>query len=120
MYGLRLMARLLIVCMVLVSFAGCTIRQADLTVVTTRNVELKDVNLNKLKSKRVTGEDSSFVFLFIPFGFPQLEDALDDALDKAGGDLMLDAVIYTSQWWFIIGQNKIKITGTVVNTKEAQ
>ncbi len=95
---------------------GCAVRQADLTAITTRNVKLDGVNLNALPGKKVEGKDSNFVFLFIPFGMPQLEDAIDDALDKGEGDLMLDAVIYTNHWWFLIGQDIITVKGTIVNT----
>lgn len=96
--------------------SSCAVRQADLTAISTRNVKLDGVDLNSLPAKRVEGKDSNFVFLFIPFGFPQLEDAVDDALDKGEGDLMLDAVIYTRSWWFLIGQDIIEVKGTVVNT----
>lgn len=103
--------------MLLIFASGCAIRQADLTAVTTRNVKLGGVNLNKLTSKKVEGTDSNFVFLFIPFGTPHLENAIDDALTKGGGDLMLDAVIYTRSWWFLIGQDSIEVKGAVVNTR---
>jgi len=108
-------AVLLIIC-----FAGCAVRQADLTAISTKNVELNGVDLNTLHGKRVEGEDSNFLFLFIPFGFPQLEDAVDDALAKGNGDLIVDAVIYSERWWFLVGQDIIKIKGTVVNTKETK
>lgn len=103
---------------VILFLSACTIRQADLTAISTREVNLHGVDLNSLPKKRVVGEDSSFVFLFIPFGLPQLEDAIDDALDKGGGDLMLDAIIYTRSWWFLIGEETIKVKGSVVNTND--
>jgi hypothetical protein len=85
----------------------------------TKNVSLKGIDLNKLEGRRVEGKDANFVFIFIPFGMPHLEDAVDSALEKGRGDLMLDAVIYTSSWWFIVGQDIIKVKGTVVNTSGA-
>ena len=106
--------------LVLLSFClfGCSVRQADLTAITTRNVKLDGTNLNALSGKRVEGKDSKLVFLFIPFGLPHIENAVDDALDKGSGDIMLDAVIYSKGWWFLVGQNVISVKGTVVNTLE--
>lgn len=62
-------------------------------------------------------EMSSLVFLFIPFGQPTLKEALNDALEKGGGDLMINASVYVRQWWFLIGRSGIRIKGDVVNTK---
>lgn len=100
--------------------SGCAIRGADFTAISTKNVNLKGVDLNKLDGRRVEGRDSNFVFLFIPFGFPHLEDAVDDALAKGGGDLMLDAVFHARSWWFLVGQDIIEVKGTVVNTFNAK
>jgi hypothetical protein len=97
---------------------GCSVRMADMSVVSTRNVTLDRVDIDNMPQvKRVVGKDSKFMFLFIPFGIPHLEDAVDDALDKGNGDVMVDAVIYSQGWWFIVGVNTIKVKGTVVKTR---
>ena len=114
---MKLLSRFILVLLSICLF-GCAFRQADLTAITTRNVKLDGVNLNELSSERIEGKDSKFVFMFIPFGRPHLEEAIDDALDKGNGDLMLDAVIYTKSWWFLVGQNIITVKGTVLNTSE--
>jgi hypothetical protein len=106
----------LILILLFFCLTGCAVRQADLTAVTTRNVKLDGTNLNELSGKKVEGKDSKFIFLFLPFGIPHIENAVDDALDKGNGDLMLDAVVYTNSWWFIVGQNIITVKGTVVDT----
>ena len=31
---------------------------------------------------------------------------------------MIDASLYTSNWWFLIGQTGFELRGTVVNTQE--
>lgn len=111
--------QLLLFILALLVLSSCSVRQADLTAVTTRNVKLDGVNLNSLPGKRIEGKDSKFVFLFIPIGLPHLEDAVDDALSKGKGDLMLDAVIHTQGWWFLVGQSTIKVKGTVLNTTGA-
>ncbi len=104
----------------MVLFTGCSIRQADLTALSTRNVSLDTVDLDKLPQvKGVTGKDTGFVFLFFPVSFPHLEDAVDEALDKGGGDVMVDAVVHSQGWWFLVGQNTIEVQGNVINTKGA-
>jgi hypothetical protein len=109
----------LILVLLFFGLTGCAVRQADLTAMTTRNVKLDGTNLNALSGKRIEGKDSKFIFLFIPLGLPHIENAVDDALDKGKGDLILDAVIYTKGWWFLVGQNIITVKGTVVNTLES-
>ncbi|MEW5894669.1 MAG: hypothetical protein AB1650_02760 [Candidatus Omnitrophota bacterium] len=98
--------------------SGCAMRLADMSVISTRNVSLDKVDLDRMPQvKNVTGKDSKFIFLFIPFGVPHLEDAVDDALRKGQGDLMVDAVVYSRSWWFIIGETGIEVKGSVVKTR---
>ncbi len=97
--------------------AGCTLRQADLTAISTRNVSLAGVDLDSLPRKKVEGKDSAFIFLFIPFGQPHLEDAIDQALDAGDGDLLLDGVVYTKAFWLLFGSQSIEVKGTAVNTR---
>ena len=101
--------------------AGCSMRLADLTVASTRNVTLDRVDLDSLPQTRgIIGKDTKLRILFIPnilLGFPHLEDAIDDALDKGNGDVMIDAVLHRKSWWFIIGQDSLEIKGTVVKTR---
>lgn len=98
--------------------SGCSQRLATMTAISTRNVSLNNVDLDKLPQKKnITGTDSRFVFLFIPFGVPTLQGAVDEALAQGNGDLIIDGVVKAEGWWFIIGQNSISITGNVINTK---
>ena len=104
---------------VIVAVAGCRTRVGDLTVVTTRNVNLDSVDLDtKPTLRNVEGRDTVFMFLFIPFGFPHLEDAVDDALDKGNGDVMTDVSIHQGGWWFLVGESYIAVQGDVVRTRE--
>jgi hypothetical protein len=105
-------------CLLALILGGCSVRLGDLSAISTQTVNLNKVDIDALPQvKGVTGRDTKFVFLFIPFGTPHLEDAVDDALEKGGGDLMTDAVIHARNWWFIIGQNSLEVKGNVVNTK---
>jgi hypothetical protein len=99
--------------------SGCSVRrQGDMSMLSTRNVNLDQLDLDELpQTKRVIGKDSRWILLFFPIGFPRLEGAVDDALDKGDGDVMVDAVMYSKRWWFLIGQNTMKVKGTVVKTR---
>ena len=77
-------------------------------------------DFSMISSKNVIGEDKKFVFLFIPFGQPTIKGALNDALQKGNGDLMVDASVYVTNWWFLIGQTGIEIKGDVVKTREGE
>ena len=97
---------------------GCSLRLADLTVASTKNVTLDKVDLDSFpQTKGIVGKDTKFNILFIPLGYPHLEDAIDDALDKGNGDVMIDAVLHYKWWQFIIGQDTIEVKGTVVKTR---
>ncbi len=113
--SVRLFASL--VCLLAIS--GCSLRIADMSLISTRNVNLDRVDIDTLEGTQVEGSDSGWIFLFIPFSFPHLENAIDVALNRAGGDLMTDAVVHASGWWFIVGQQTIRVEGTVVNTRRS-
>jgi hypothetical protein len=110
--GMRMNMRYLwVVLGITILVSGCSTRIADMTLMTTRIVSLDRVDLDKLPTKRVIGEDTRWTVLFIPLGFPTLKDAVDDALNKGGGDLMTDAVVRVSGWTAILfGANTIQVT----------
>jgi len=114
--------RLLIagICMISLLFTfGCAVRLADLTMISTKNVTLDKVDLDSLpQTQGVVGKDEKFIFAGIPLGFPHLEEAIDDALEKGNGDMLIDSVIYSKHWdiW-IIGQNVLEVKGTVVKSR---
>ena len=115
MTGMRLFfSNILIVTLM----SGCVTRTADLTILSTRNVSLDSTDLDSLPQTRgVEGKTSKMMLLFIPLGVPHLEDAVEDALEKGNGDVLLDGVVYIGGWWFLIGQNTIKVKGNVVKTR---
>ena len=99
--------------------SGCSVRLATMTAISTRNVKLDEVDLDKLPQvKNVTGTDTRYDFLFIPLGFPTVQGAVDDALAKGNSDLIIDGVVKSEVWTILLtGQRTISVTGTVVNTK---
>lgn len=112
------MKRILIIFIAVLYVGACSTHLTDLSMISNKNVALDKVDIDKLPQKKnVEGEDTKFVFLFIPFGQPTLKGALNDALEKGNGDLMVDPSVSTTGWWFLIGQSGLKIKGDVVNTR---
>ncbi len=70
--------------------------------------------------KRVTGEDCAWWPLSIPIRVPTLEDAVDDALEKGGGNLMIDQVTWQSVYTIVvIVYTCVRVEGTVLDTTAA-
>jgi len=105
---------------ILFFLSGCTFRVADLTVAGTRNLNLESMKIDYAKvTKNVEGSDSAVMLLGIPLGYPNLEEAIDDGLRKANGNLMSDAVVYWTGISFILfGVNTITVKGDSYNTIE--
>jgi len=100
---------------------GCTVRTADLTLVSTKNIDYTDMNVNMKQGKRYKGEDCTYTLLGIPLGqvMPNLKTAVDDALQQGGGNIMLDEVTYVKGAWYILGtMSCYDVEGTVLNAKE--
>ena len=55
----------------------------------------------------------------VPLGEPPImKEAVDRAIERGGGDILVDGVIYLKYWnAFIVGQQGYVVEGTVVNTK---
>ena len=120
MQGRRFMKLVLLIFIMAPLVSGCAVRLGGMTDISTRNVSLNTVDLDKMpQTKNVIGSDSRLVIIFIPLGFSTVQGAVDDALDKGQGDVILDAVLQAESWWFIIGQNTLTVKGNVVNTKGA-
>ena len=96
--------------------AGCTIRAADLTLVSTKNIDLSDARLDSRTGKRAKGEDCAYSLLgLLPLGVPNLKTAVDRALESAGGNVMVDEVTYLKSYYFILfGMSCIEAEGTVL------
>ncbi|MGH8475180.1 MAG: hypothetical protein ACRER2_05320 [Methylococcales bacterium] len=101
-------------------FSGCSVRVADLTLVSTKNIDLSDTQLDARKGQRQKAEDCSFVLLgLIPFGLPNMEEAVDKALEAGKGNVMVDEVTEYKNIYFIIGGlSCIVVEGTVLNAPE--
>ena len=112
-------------CLLVVGFfllSGCSVRHGDFTVLSNKLVNISDFELSKAdRVKGIVGEDIQHIIIFIPIGGPPtLEEALDDAIVKGGGDVMTDAVV--EAWGFYIpyiyGQNGWRVSGDVVKNRK--
>ena len=106
----------------LIVLTGCAVRHGDFTVVSNKVLRLSEFELGKAERvKGVEGKDVSHIVIFIPVGgAPTIEGALDNALEKGGGDVMTDAVISSYGWYipYIYGQFGWKVKGDVVKTRK--
>ncbi|BCV27247.1 MULTISPECIES: hypothetical protein [Shewanella] len=108
------MNKLSIGCAIIFSLlvSGCTVRVADLTVGSTKNVNLNSGQL--VKGERVTGEDSYGVFLF-PFGIPNVKTAMDRAIETNKCAVGLTDVVVTQlNHSFIIGTIGLRVEGDLL------
>ncbi len=105
----------------LVVCAGCSVRHGDFTVLSNKLIRMSDFEVAKAdRAKGIEGEDVQHIIFLFPVGSaPTLEGALDDALERGGGDLMTDAVASTYWFWipYIYGQAAWKVKGDVVKTR---
>jgi hypothetical protein len=111
---------LLLNALIVIVLAGCSARVADMSIISTKNIDLTQaVNLDVNNAERFSGEDCSFFLLNqYPFAnkLPNLEIAVDEALNRGNGNVMVDGVTEESDVWAIIGNIKcIYAEGTVLN-----
>lgn len=118
MKKLLFLSTLATACAIFIS--GCRSHVGHLTLASTRDFNQDAVDLDSLPQKKlVSGESTRLVFLIIPIGAPRLNEAVEDALNKGEGDLLVDASVYRTTDWTVLlfTQIGIEVRGTVVNTK---
>lgn len=84
----------------------------------TKNVEMGAEYVKVAQGVR--GSDIKSIIIVIPTGYPNLEEAIDRALEKADGELMTNLVLYYKWWWipYIYGQLKFEVRGDIWKRKE--
>jgi len=92
----------------LILLNGCSVRMGDCTIMSTKNVYCKNVDLTKCEQyPGVVGKDIRF------WGIgSNIKDAADKALEQHNGNLIIDAVVYNECFPLICGGYVVK--GTVV------
>ncbi len=93
------------------SLSGCMARLVDFTALSTKNA-----NIPGERGPRVKGEDLATIILFFPTGQANIKTAVDRAIEKGGGDLLVDGVISQECWYIplLIGQCGYIVEGTPV------
>jgi hypothetical protein len=87
---------------------GCTQRIADFTGISTKNIYAKGIDVSALpRVEGVKGRDARFLGINA-----NIKDALDEALEKGNGNLMIDCAVYIWEAPFVFGY---EVRGTVVN-----
>lgn len=100
--------RAIIVLFVLGTPFGCSTRLADLTIVSTKNVYPKGIDVSALPKKQgVEAKDVGFLGIGA-----SLSDAIDKVLERGQGNLMIDCVVYFWEAPLFYGW---KVRGTVVD-----
>jgi len=96
----------------LVLTVGCTLRVGDFTVASSKNI-----GMLSQKGDHVEGEDCSSKFLMFPVAGPMdpnFKTAMDRALEKAKGDVIVEAVLWETKVNMIIfSQHCFKVEGNV-------
>lgn len=111
--GRTMLAALL--CVGLFVMVGCTTRLGDFTVISTKNVDVSGLK----PGDRFSGEDCiGMLFSMIPLGEVNWKNAMDQALERGKGDVMVDVVLTAKGWMipYVWGQQCMEITGTVSQT----
>ena len=86
---------------------GCRQRIADFTGISTKNIYAKGIDVSALpKAEGVTGADLGFLGIGT-----NIKDAVDRALEKGNGNLMIDCAIYMWSAPFVYGY---EVRGTVI------
>ncbi|MNZ98568.1 hypothetical protein D3C78_1178570 [compost metagenome] len=117
------MKKLLLSVLVLSALQGCVQRVGDFTVASTKNIDLKREAHRVDERRRVVGQDVVHIISFIPTGlYPNMKEAMDNAIEKAPGAVGLsDVTVKRGQWYIplVYGQDYFEIEGNPVYEAKA-
>ncbi|MGY5353431.1 hypothetical protein [Wenyingzhuangia sp. IMCC45467] len=94
---------------------SCSQRLHDFTLISTKNIELNELNNLRKSEKRISNEDKTHVIVFIPTKQTKIENAIDKIIENTPGCIaLLDVVIHSKFWWipYIYGQQKFVVEAT--------
>jgi len=101
--------------LLVILLSGCGQRLVDFTIISTKNIDLSRANTFERAKSRVTGVDMVHWIIFIPTGVPNMEEAIDRAIESVPGAIALvDGVLRSKFWWipYLYGQQSFIIEGT--------
>jgi len=110
------MKKILMVLLAMVILGGCTLARSDLTLVSTRNVDLSRMAELEKDRVRVEGSDTKHIIIFVPTKqAPNIKGAIDEGLQCKPGCVALVDVVAEYKFWYIpliYGQERWDIEGT--------
>ncbi len=106
----------------LLALPSCTTRIMDLTVTSSKNIDLNyKPGYVVSDNARTSGKDTTHFALFFPLGTPNVREAMDKAIEKNGNNAVaLSNMTLTTKWWyipFIYGQFTYVVEGDPVYKK---
>lgn len=100
---------------------GCAQHLGNFTALSTSTYRGENIDSAHLVKSSAVGETSTlFLFGFIPLGgIPKVDQAVSEALSANNGDIMTNARLYQSWWYFVIlGGQGFKVEGDVYKTSK--
>ena len=108
----RIHILLLSACLLLNS---CSSRITDFTIISSKNINIKNIAKLKRGGSRVSGQDLKHIIIFIPLGVPNVKQAIDNAIEQTPGAVaLIDGVIDHHSWYipYLYGRSWYEVTGT--------
>lgn len=100
----------------MLSLTSCSTRVFDCTIYSTKNIDLNRAQGFHIdKNTIVEGEDKGHIICFIPTRTPNIKEAAERAMTKAGAQCVAlsDVKADSRNWWipYIYGQTSVKVQG---------
>ncbi len=108
---------LMALALTLLNACGCERRLGDFTFLSSKNIDLSDLNMEAPEGAPIVeGEDSKPIIIIFGGGPPNLKEAVDRAIESGSGTALSDVSIYHNSWYipWIVGENKFRVRGKVV------
>ncbi len=101
---------------------SCTTRLLDLTVTSSKNIDLNNKEGYVVSNNaRTRGSDTQHIIFCFPLGMPDVREAMDKAIEKNGNNAVaLSNMTLESTWWwipFIYGQLTYTVEGDPIYKK---
>lgn len=95
---------------------GCVSRTSEFGIIAPKNTAISLQELQEVQVvKNVKASSDSFILLVIPFGHPNVEDAINQAMAKGNGQVLINVKIEQAIRWFVLfGFNQLNLTADVV------
>ncbi len=97
--------------------AGCEQRLGDFTFLSSKNIDLSNLDMDAEEGAPIVeGEDSKLIIFIFGSGPPNLKEAVDRAIEAGDGTALSDVSIYFTNWYipYIVGESKFRVRGKVV------